>query len=422
MLLKNAAYIGPDLRLHHDDLRIENTIISQIAPHLSPKQDEEVHECTGMVLIPALADCHVHTPDTLFKGLFNGMPMIEWCNDTPQGRLQKRLFDYLDTHARTPEFRTLVLYAYVQYVKQGIACIVESGQADDSQTVLHACAREIGLKALVDYYDQYDPSVPTENAISIGTHLPEEEDLTPELLHEVQKRCSTASPWLMTHCLETDWRLADIQEKFGASTVQVMRESSLLNEKSILFHCIQVTEQDIAAIGEAHATVVCCPVSTLRGSEGLMPLQRMLAHNVNITIGTDFIQHDIWDSIRCMYTAMSDPEFPTIDREAAVFAMATSNAGTIFNDNGYSGLIQLGASADICCIVHTAELDPLVESPEFSNVLHNVLMQGGKDKVRHLMVNGVFVVYDGVCQTIDEEQVVSEYRNLVARLVVESRA
>ena len=201
-----------------------------------------------------------------------------------------------------------------------------------------------------------------------------------------------------------------------------MRESSLLNEKSILFHCIQVTEQDIAAIGEAHATVVCCPVSTLRGSEGLMPLQRMLAHNVNITIGTDFIQHDIWDSIRCMYTAMSDPEFPTIDREAAVFAMATSNAGTIFNDNGYSGLIQLGSSADICCIRHTAELDPLVELSEFSNVLHNVLMQGGKDKVRHLMINGVFVVYDGVCQTVDEEQVVFDYRNLVARLVVESRA
>jgi 5-methylthioadenosine/S-adenosylhomocysteine deaminase len=148
----------------------------------------------------------------------------------------------------------------------------------------------------------------------------------------------------------------------------------------------------------------------------------MLAHNVNITIGTDFIEHDIWDSMRCLYTAISDPEFPAVGRESAVFAMATSNAGTIFNDNGYSGLIQLGASADICCIVHTAELDPLVESPEFSNVLHNVLMQGGKDKVRHLMINGVFVVYDGVCQTVDEEQVVFDYRNLVARLVVESRA
>ena len=422
MLLKNAAYIGPDLRLHHDDLRIENTIISQIAPHLSPNQDEEVHDCAGMVLIPALADCHVHTPDTLFKGLFNGVPMIEWCNDTPQGRLQKRLFDYLDTHARTPEFRTLVLYAYVQYVKQGIACIVESGQADDSQSVLHACACEIGLKALVDYYDQYDPTIPTETTISIGTHLPEEEDLTPELLREVQERCAAASPWIMTHCLETDWRLADIQEKFGTSTVQVMQNAALLNEKSILFHCIQVTEQDIAAIGEAHATVVCCPISTLRGSEGLMPLQNMLAHKVNITIGTDFIEHDIWDSIRCLYTTMSDPAFPPIDREAVVFAMATSNAETIFKNNGYSGLIQLGASADICCIGHTAELDPLVELSEFSNVLHNVLMQGGKDMVKHLMVNGVFVVYDGVCQTIDEEQVVSEYRDLVARLVVESRA
>jgi len=419
--LKHAAYIGPDRRLHHDDVRIENTIISHIAPHLSPKHDEEVHDCTGLILIPALADCHVHTPDTLFKGLFNGMPMIEWCNGTPQGRLQKRLFDYLDTHAHTPEFRTLVLYAYVQYVKQGIACIVESGQADDSQTVLHACARQIGLKALVDYYDQYDPAVPTDPTVSIGTHLPEEEDLTPELLQEVQERCSTASPWLMTHCLETDWRLADIQGKFGASTVQVMRKASLLHEKTILFHCIHVTGQDIAAIGEAHATAVCCPISTLRGSEGLMPLQNMLAHNINITIGTDFIEHDIWDSMRCLYTTMSDPAFPTIDRDATVFAMATSNAGAIFKDNGYSGLIRVGASADICCIGHTAELDPLIESPEFSNVLHNVLMQGGKDMVRHLMVNGAFVVYDGMCRTIDEEQVVSEYRDLVARLVVESR-
>ena len=421
MLLKNAAYIGPDLRLHHDDVRIENAIISHIAAHLTPNQDEEVHDCSGMILIPALADCHVHTPDTIFKGLFTGMPMIEWCNDSLQGRLQKRLFAYLDAHVHTPEFRTLVLYAYMQYLKQGIACIVETGQADDSHTVLHACANEIGLKALVDYYDLYDPTIASEPTISIGTHVPEEEDLTPELLREVQGRCSTTSPWLMTHCLETDWRLTAIHEKFGTSTVQLMRNAGLLNDKSILFHCIQVTEEDITEIEKAHATVVCCPTSTLRGSEGIMPLQDMLAHNVNITIGTDFIEHDIWDAMRCLYTTLSDPSIPPIDREATVFAIATSNAAVIFNENGYYGSIRPGASADICCIAHTAELDPLVESHEFSNVLHNVLMQGGKELVRHLLVNGKFIVYDGKCQTIDEDQVVADYRDLVAKLIVESR-
>jgi 5-methylthioadenosine/S-adenosylhomocysteine deaminase len=225
----------------------------------------------------------------------------------------------------------------------------------------------------------------------------------------------------MTHCLETDWRLNAIREKFSTSTVQVLENADLLNEKSILFHCIQVTKEDIAEIGKAHATVVCCPTSTLRGSEGIMPLQDMLAHNVNITIGTDFIEHDIWDAMRCLYTTLSDPSFTPMDREATVFAMATSNAGVIFNKNGYSGSIHLGASADICCIAHTAELDPLVESHEFSNVLHNVLMQGGKEMVRHLLVNGNFVVYDGKCRTIDEDQVVADYRKLVAKLVAESR-
>jgi hypothetical protein len=53
------------------------------------------------------------------------------------------LFEYLDNSVGTPAFETLVLYAYLQYVKSGVGFIVETGQADESSGILEACAEKL---------------------------------------------------------------------------------------------------------------------------------------------------------------------------------------------------------------------------------------------------------------------------------------
>ena len=98
MLLQNARYINEFNRLSFGDIRIEHGVISRIASCLPPSLHEEIFSCDGLILIPALADCHIHTPDTLMRGLFKDMPLRDWCGDSEQGMLQSKVFDYLDTN------------------------------------------------------------------------------------------------------------------------------------------------------------------------------------------------------------------------------------------------------------------------------------------------------------------------------------
>ena len=75
MILQHTTFIGIYHRLHDGDIQVLDGTIVRIAATLSPSAGEDCMDCSGLLIIPALADCHVHSPDTLLKGLFNGIEM-----------------------------------------------------------------------------------------------------------------------------------------------------------------------------------------------------------------------------------------------------------------------------------------------------------------------------------------------------------
>ncbi len=414
MILQNTVFIGSDHRLHTGDIQVLDDTIVRIEDTLSPSAGEDCMDCSGLLIIPALADCHVHSPDTILKGLFIGIEMTRWCDDSPQGTLQSRLFDYLDRIVPTPEFRTLVQYSYLQYFHHGVGFIVETGQADDSHEVLQSCAEEIGLKAVIDWYDQIPPEQPACTRLTTGIHLPEEEDLTEDALQSiVALRSRHPEKILMTHCLENTWRQQMMYQKFGMSTIQLMESHGLLDVRAMLFHCILADAADIALLAQRKATVVCCPVSSQRIGEGFMPVADMLAQGVQVTLGTDFLDHDMWDCMRFLYTELSTGKSQIPHLAQQVFAMANRNAAAIGHDIGYRGIIEVGSDADLCFLEHTHQFDPLIEEATFSNVLHNVINTGHASLVKHLMIQGRFVLRDGRCTTCNEDQVIAAYKQIL---------
>jgi 5-methylthioadenosine/S-adenosylhomocysteine deaminase len=295
-----------------------------------------------------------------------------------------------------------------------VGFIVETGQADDSQEVLQSCAEEVGIKAVIDWYDQVPSEQPACARITTGIHLPEEEDITEDTLQSmIALRAQHPSKLLMTHCLENAWRQDLIFKKFGMSTVELMESRGLLDDHAVLFHCILVSETDIALLSRRKANVVCCPISSQRIGEGIMPVSKMLTEGVSVVLGTDFLDHDIWDCLRFLYSELSSstPHIPHIAHQ--VFDMANRNAAAIGHDVRYDGTIDVGSDADLCFLEHTHQFDPLIEEQTFSNVLHNVLSIGHASLVKHLMIQGRFILKNGQCTTLNEEQVINAYKDIL---------
>ena len=419
MILKRATYLGSDHHLHTQDIRVSGSVISQIQETLEPEDRERIIDCSSFIIVPALADCHVHSPDTLLRGLHSDMPLASWGDESKQGLLQKRLYDYLDGAVGTEEFKTLVLYSYMQYLRQGIGFIVETGQADNSSSILQECAQQIGLKALVDYYDEYPIETPASATVSQGIHLPEEEDLSPELLEEVYKRCANEHPYLMTHCLETSWRRNRIQEKFGMSTIELLAKKHMLDKRSILFHCVEASEQDIVLLAKHQANVVHCPVSNTRSGAGTMNLCAMLEQGINITLGTDYLSHDLWETMRASYGELKQGMKPHLYDARTIVNMATRNAAPLASETSYQGSIEEGSGADLLFLNAHHAISPIIDTPDFSNATHNLLIYARPEMITHVMVNGKWVIRHKVFVTVDEQEILKQYAEIVNKLFPE---
>ncbi|MHC1692285.1 MAG: amidohydrolase family protein [Sphaerochaetaceae bacterium] len=416
MLLKNARFIDSDQHLATADIRIEGKTISRIAAGLSVAEHEEAIDCRPYIILPGFADSHTHNPDTLLRGLFRDSPMEFWCGNTAQGRLQQEAFGFLDALAPSEDFKTLCLYAYLQYLRQGVVFLVETGQADDSAAILKTCIEEIGLKALVDFYDE---PIPVDNGctrICTGTHLPEEEELDQDLLDGVVARQAGNPTFLMTHCLETAWRKNLVSHRFGQSTVELMKSAGLLDSQSILFHCVQVADRDIDLIKEAGANVVHCPVSNQWSGAGDMPLGKMLEKGINVLLGTDFLQHDYWETLRTAYYGLKRSPSAGNFTLADIFNMATRNAGAIAGQTDYAGRIAEGLAADLCFVEWRSCLEPLIENCAFSNSLHNIIFYTEQDMVRHVMIDGRWVMRDRHATQCDESDIEAKYAMIQKRL------
>ena len=412
MLLTNTRYLTSDFELQSADIRIEHNLITAIEHTLEPKAGEEVVDCTDFLLYPGVSDCHVHTPDTLFRGLFCDMPLHNWCDDSAQGKLQQQLFEYVDEAVDTPDFPILTLYAYLQYLKAGVVCIVETGQADNSSQALEDCAQKIGIKALVDWYDDSPQQDITSPLFSRGTHLPEEEELQEDTLQKTIERVSTTKWPLMTHCLETEFRKEEVLRKFGCSTVELLAKHSLLNEKTILFHCIETSEHDRELLANSKALLVHCPISNRLSAANTMALTNLLDKKARIALGTDFLTHDIWEVMRATYAELKQSKTTEAYDAKTVWKLATTSCCSEL----YQGRIEIGHRADLLFVKAALELSPLIQTKGFSNIAYNTLMHTRSEMIDSVMVDGTFVIKKGTCTTVDEEVLQASYQALLQRV------
>lgn len=420
MLLKNALYLDRNMEFVKGHIFIEGDKIEKIYKIKADlPNDMEIFDCSNYFVLPGLINSHTHNPATLARGLFRDMALKDWLNESYQGRLQEKLFNYLDENVESDEFRILCLKAYVEYIKQGITYIVETGQADNSYEATVKCLQEIGLKGTRDLDDAYVKYMDLESdCIKTCSHFPEEEDLTQEWIEFCQVLVEPHKPILMTHCLETNWRKDLVLKKFNCSTVQLLSKENLLNRRTVLFHCVQVDDADIKLIAEKEASIVYCPVSNMWSRAGEAPIHEFLSKGINVLLGTDFIQQDIWEVMRLTYYNLKlksrDIDYSAQD----IFKMVTQNPNNRVGKEMNTGIINEGYKADIIFIdKKNTRLLPIVNEKEFSNILHNLLLECREEMIRHVMIHGKWIMKDNQLTTVDEGALDKEYGLLSERLM-----
>ena len=408
MKLKNVTYLNSDMKFENQDIIIKDGKI-----HLNDNDIniEETIDCSEYFIIPGLVNAHFHSYSGLAKGLMKEMPLQDWGNDSEQGKIQKLFFDYIDKELSEKDFTYVAQKSYIDMVKNGVTFISDSDP--QSPQTLSDGINEIGIRGIVDSYEEIgDYYNKSKGNISFGTHLLEEEDFTNTELNNLKSIKEKYNPIMMTHCLENEWRFNIVKSEFGKSSIDIYDDLDLLDARTVLFHGVYMTKNDIEIIAKSKSSVVHCPISNLDTGAGVADISYMLEKDVNVSLGTDYGHTNIWEVMRLTYYLLkinnSVQKFSAED----IFKMATVNGANTYGLQESVGQIKEGYKADLVFIKKSPDIEPSLNNKVFSNFLHNLLFYSKEESVKHVMVDGKWVMKDRKIVKVDEEKIESKYNEI----------
>jgi cytosine/adenosine deaminase-related metal-dependent hydrolase len=200
------------------------------------------------------------------------------------------------------------------------------------------------------------------------------------------------------HLNETALQARVCKDVYRESAVEHLFRLNVLNSVSSLAHVVWVDSSDINLLADCQVTVIHNPISNLKLGSGIAPVMNMLQAGVTVSLGTDGpASNDNQNMFAVMKTTglIHSPAVSTEKRWISareVFDMASLKAARAIGADESIGKIASGMHADLTFLV----FDPLLQISNADLMTFLVYTETG-DAVRHVMVDGEWVVLDREC-------------------------
>lgn len=370
------------------------------------------------ILIPGLIDTHTHLPQ---------YPAV--------GREEPALLPWLERHIFplernfTPKVAAEQAPAFFQELaRQGTTCAsIYTTIFEDSCNACFEAAESFGIRAILGkvMMDRLTyGSLPTDKILSIS--LEETRRLakkwhgfdggrleyavsprfaiscTAELMRGAADIAREVGCYVQTHLSENPDEVRQVRELFpnSPSYTAVYDECGLLTEKTILGHCVHLSDAEIGLLAERGSIVAHCPTANLFLRSGLLPYAKLKATGVRLTLGTDVAAGSDLNLWRVMRSAIetqiarsfSDPD-TVIPSSSEVFYHATLGAATALGKSHLLGTFDPGKEADFV-VLDLAAIHPRGRHPNLNadltaeQILSLFVYRGGPEATRETWVCG----------------------------------
>ena len=440
------------------DILIEGDAIKEIAPPgLTAPEGAETVDAADTMLIPGLVNAHTHGDVSLAKGLGDRLTLELLLNATPLTSERFRLEDkYLAAKL-----------AAVEMVLSGCTACYDlfSEFPAPSPEGLAAVGRgyaDVGMRAVVAplmadrSFWQAIPgligSLPDALRAEVDRVTAEPAEVSIAACRQALKEWSidrgrvrlALAPTIPHHCEATFFRACrELADEFGVGIHSHVAESKVqavvgmrkfsktltahLDDLGIIgpdftaAHAVWVDDDDIHRLADRGATVAHNPTSNLRLGVGLAKVRSMIDRGLNVGIGTDASTCsdglNMFEAMRLASTVsrMHSPDPADWLTAEQVLGMATRGSARGLGFDGSIGALAPGFKADIVFL----DLSRIQYLP-LNHAARQVVFQENGSGVKHVMIDGRFVVRDGNVLTVDYEGLRDEVTRANERLRLEN--
>ena len=374
----------------------------------------DVVDATDHAVVPGLHNCHLHSG--LLRGTAEAMSLWDW------------LKAYVDPahKALTPEIaRAASMQCYAESLLAGTTSVMDMWRFMEGSAEV---ALELGIRATLVPYVADEKGFDYFESIASNRRLLEQyasagdgrvrtwvglEHLmycTPECFAQAVDLMHEFDTGLHTHSSETIWEVEESLKRWGRRPVEVFYDRGILGPRTVVAHCVWLSDREIEVLAQTGTSVAHCPASNMKLASGPARIGDLRRAGVHVGLGSDGEkENNNLDLVEEMKIAALLQKVTTLDPTAGdpwdVLELATREGAAALGLASITGSLEPGKRADIVTIaldgLHTT---PIMHADLFNVVAHLVFAASGRD-VRDVWIDGRRVVADGSPQTFDPARV-----------------
>ncbi|UJJ33142.1 amidohydrolase family protein [Halopseudomonas maritima] len=376
-----------------------------------------VIDASGHALLPGLIDAHSHS--SLMRGVTENMQLMEWL---PWYQLEHRALteEYAYHSARL---------CYLEALKSGTTCVM------DMYRFMARCADaagEIGLRVNLAPYVADAPgkdffATRAENRALIHSHHGSQNGriqvwmglehlfyCTPDAYREALECQAEYGVGIHTHASEQKEEDDAVKAEFGRRSIAQLDHYGILGERTLLAHCVWLTDDEIKRVADTGTSIAHCPISNAKLASGVARVPDMLAAGITVGLGTD---GPVCNNSLSLFEEM---KFASLIQKATrldatvlpadqILRMATINGARALGLGDRIGSLEVGKQADLLLLdLAQPNLTPTEINAAGGNLLWNLVFAADARNVAAVWVDGQQLIDNGRATRVNEQQVLSE--------------
>jgi 5-methylthioadenosine/S-adenosylhomocysteine deaminase len=374
---------------------------------------EKELDAEGGLILPGLINGHTHAAMTLFRGLADDLPLMDWLNNyifPVEGKMDD---DFV---------RVGSLLACAEMIMSGTTTFCDMYLFEEE---VARAAKEAGMRCLIGevLYDFPSPNYGTvekgfiytealierwkgDPLINIAVEPHSLFTCGAELLLKANDLALRKGVPLILHMAETKEEMEETEKRFGKRPAQHLKDLGLLGPHLILDHCVHVSKSEIDLLARHKVSVVHNPESNMKLASGIAPVPEMIARGIKVGLGTDGCASnnnlDLFGEMDMAAKLHKAQRLdPTVMDAPTLIRMATIDGARALGLGEITGSLEVGKRADLIVIdINKPHLTPM-----YNPYSHLVYAASGHD-VRHSIIDGRIVMEDRRLRTLDLEDII----------------
>jgi 5-methylthioadenosine/S-adenosylhomocysteine deaminase len=377
------------------------------------------------ILSPSFVDTHTHSFQIGTRGLTSDKSLLDW--------LKKYLWKW-EANLTREKAKACAQLAYLEMIKSGVTTFVDYTSVRHTEEAF-TVADWFGMRGFIGK-TMMDRNCPDDLKEDTDQSLKETEKIIRRYRKSPQGRlnpiiiprfCMTSSDGLLIGCKELSEKygvmvtshahesrdeLRTDRKEHGVGAIRHLNSLGLLGQKTLLAHCVHLSQVDFELLKRTGTSVAHCPGSNMMLASGIADIPTMLRKKMTVGLGSDmgaYYNLSMFEQMRlsvlCQKIRTGEPN-PIHANDA--FYMATAGGSKALGLGKETGTLAAGKKADLLLLdSHSTRLSP------HNDLVSQIVFSADASSVHSVICDGKVLLENREILFADERKIIDESNEIL---------